>query len=57
MSGTWVKQSIPNTDPAAPPANRLTVTGSLFYDSPGKADGPRRKAHAGSPLQATAAPR
>ena len=34
-------------------ANRLSVTRSLFYDSPGKADGPRRKAQVANPLRTT----
>ena len=33
------------------PKTRLAVTRHLFYDSPGKADGPRREAQATGPLQ------
>jgi hypothetical protein len=54
-SGTRVTGSLPNTDPSRGAANRLEVTRSLFYDSPGKADGPRRKAQVVNPLQATLA--
>jgi hypothetical protein len=54
-SGPRVTQSLPNTDPTRGPANRLAVTRSLFYDSPGKADGAKRKAHVTNPLQTTLA--
>ena len=50
-SGPRIAQSIPNTDPTLGTANRLTVTRSLFFDSPGKTDGPRQKAQVTSPLQ------
>jgi hypothetical protein len=52
-SGPRVAQALPNTDPTLGTANRLTATRSLFYDSPGKADGPRREAEVTSPLQTT----
>jgi hypothetical protein len=52
-SGTRVTGSLPNTDPTGGAANRLAVTRSLFYDSPGKADGPRRKAQVANPLRTT----
>ncbi|MEK6252217.1 MAG: hypothetical protein AABM43_09795 [Actinomycetota bacterium] len=52
-SGPRVAQALPNTDPTLGTANRFTATRSLFYDSPGKTDGPRRKAQVTSPLQTT----
>ncbi len=52
-SGTRVTSSLPNTDPTIGAANRLAVTRSLFYDSPGKADGPRRKAQVANPLRSS----
>jgi hypothetical protein len=54
-SGTRVTGSLPNTDPTLGAANRLAVTRSLFYDSPGKAEGARRKAQVANPLQTTLA--
>jgi hypothetical protein len=52
-SGPWVTQALPNTDPTNGAANRLAVTRSLFYESPGRADGPRWKRQATQPLQKT----
>ena len=46
---------MPNADPTLGAANRLAVTRSLFYDSPGKAEGARRKAQVANPLQTTLA--
>lgn len=54
-SGQWVTSALPNTDPTIGAANRLRVTRSLFYDSPGKADGPRRQAQVLNPLRTTVA--
>ncbi len=50
-SGPWVNQAIPVTDPTLGPANKLQVTRSLFYDAPGKADGPTHQAQVRQPLQ------
>jgi hypothetical protein len=50
-SGPRVPGAVPNTDPTLGTANRFAVTRSLFYDSPGKADGARLKAHVDRPLQ------
>ena len=55
MSGPWVSGAVPNTDPTVGPANRLAVTRHLFYDAPGKADGPGRKAQVAAPLRTTIA--
>jgi hypothetical protein len=54
-SGPRVAQGIPNTDPRLQPANRLTVTRDLFFTAPGKSDGPRRAAQAGTPLAVSVA--
>jgi hypothetical protein len=54
-SGPWVNRTVPNTDPTVGPANRLAVTRHLFYDAPGKADGPGRKAQIANPLRTTIA--
>lgn len=53
MSGPWLNATVPNTDPTLGTANRLAVTRHLFYDSPGKADGPARKAQIANPLRTT----
>ncbi len=34
-SGTWINQSIPNTDPAQGASDFLHVTRTMYYDSPG----------------------
>jgi hypothetical protein len=52
-SGPRVAATLPNTDPTIGAANRFTVTRSLFYDSPGRADGARLAAHVAQPLRAT----
>jgi hypothetical protein len=53
MSGPWLTQPIPNTDPTIGAANRLVSGRRIFYDSPGNAAGARRKAQVANPLQRT----
>jgi hypothetical protein len=50
-SGPRVDGPLPNTDPKLGPANRFVGTPTIFYDSPGRVDGPRRQAEALRPLQ------
>lgn len=52
-SGPWITQSIPVTDPTLGTANKLAVIRSIFYDGPGKSNGPRRRAEVGAPLAPT----
>ena len=56
-SGPWINQGIPNTDPRSTPFNTLTASRTLFFESPGKADGARRAAQVATPLQVSVAPR
>jgi hypothetical protein len=35
-SGQWIKSAIPNTDPHLGPAETLTATDTIFYESPGR---------------------
>ncbi len=53
-SGPWVNQAIPNTDPRNSPFSRLTATRTIYFEPPGKADGPARSAQAASPFQVSA---
>jgi hypothetical protein len=55
-SGPWINQAIPNTDPRSTPASTLEATRTLFFDSPGKADGQARAAQTASPLQVSVTP-
>jgi len=55
-SGAWINQGIPNTDPRSSPFNTLTSKRTLFYELPGKADGPKRSAQVDAPLQVSVAP-
>jgi hypothetical protein len=55
-SGPWINQGIPNTDPRTTPFKTLEATRTLFFDSPGKADGQARAAQTLSPLQVSVSP-
>ncbi|MCL4288302.1 MAG: hypothetical protein KJ006_11750, partial [Thermoleophilia bacterium] len=55
-SGPWINEGIPNTDPRSTPFYSLTDRRTLFYELPGKPDGPRRSAQVDSPLQVSVAP-
>ncbi len=56
-SGPRFAQSIPNTDPLAPPYKSLATTRTIYYDAPGlaAADAEVRASWATAPLVATAA--
>jgi hypothetical protein len=54
-SGPWVNVGIPNTDPTLGAANKLTVTRTLFYDSPGRANGAQAADGMARPMQTTVA--
>jgi hypothetical protein len=47
-SGPYIRQPLPNTDPANPPSNKLTMVRTMYFDPPGKADGAARAAEVGS---------
>lgn len=55
-SGPWITQGIPNTDPRSTPFNTFTSTRTLFFEQPGKANGPRRSSQVDTPLQVSVAP-
>jgi hypothetical protein len=55
-SGPWINQSIPNTDPRSAPFNLFTATRTLFFELPGKADGPKRAHQVATPMQISVAP-
>ena len=55
-SGPWINQGIPNTDPRSTPFNTFTATRTLFFEPPGKANGPRRSSQVETPLQVSVAP-
>jgi hypothetical protein len=56
MSGPRITQAIPNTDPTLASPQRLTTFRHVFFEAPGKVDGPRRSAQVATPLKFTAAP-
>lgn len=55
-SGPWINQGLPNTDPLASPTYSLVARRTLFYELPGKVDGPRRAAQIDNPLQVSVTP-
>ena len=55
-SGPWINQGIPNTDPRSAPFNTFTATRTLFFELPGKADGPKRAQQVATPMQISVAP-
>jgi hypothetical protein len=50
-SGPWINHGIPSTDPTIGGTNNLSTMRFLYYDAPGQANGPARKADAANPLQ------
>ncbi len=55
-SGPWINQAIPNTDPRTAPFNTFTSTRTLFFELPGKTDGPKRAQQVATPMQISVAP-
>jgi hypothetical protein len=55
-SGPIVDEPMPSTDPRWPPFNSLTATRTIYFEAPGKTDGPRRQAQATSPFLITVSP-
>jgi hypothetical protein len=53
-SGPDLAGTMPNTDPLTPPFNTMTSTRTIYFEDPGKADGARRAAQAGSAFQFSA---
>jgi hypothetical protein len=47
-SGPDLLGNLPNTDPRATPFNRMNSTRTIYFEAPGKADGAKRAAQAGS---------
>src|SRR4051812_12965165 len=52
-SGPWINSNLPNTDPRNAPFNNLASTRSIYFEEPGKTDGPGRAAAVASPFQTT----
>jgi hypothetical protein len=52
-SGPWINASLPNTDPRAAGFKSLASTRSIYFEEPGKADGPARAAQATTPFTFT----
>jgi hypothetical protein len=53
-SGPWTSSSsIPNTDPRSTPFSTLNSTRTIYFEEPGKTDGPGRAAAVGSAFQFT----
>jgi hypothetical protein len=50
-SGPFVNQGIPNTDPRATPFNSLVDERTVFYELPGKSDGPKRSKQVDEPME------
>ena len=50
-SGPWINQSIPNTDPRSTPFNSLVDERTVFYELPGKSDGPKRAQQVDRPME------
>jgi hypothetical protein len=50
-SGPWINSNLPNTDPRTTPFNSLASTRTIYFESPGKADGAARAAEVGSAFQ------
>jgi hypothetical protein len=56
-SGPWSSAAaIPNTDPRTAGASKLNSFRTIYFEAPGKADGPARSAEAASPFQFSASP-
>jgi hypothetical protein len=55
-SGPWAGGTMPNTDPRTTPFNRFATTRVVYYEAPGKADGPARSAQAASAFSVSASP-
>lgn len=52
-SGPWLNSTMPNTDPRTAPFNSLNSTRTIYFEEPGKTDGPGRAAAVNSPFQFT----
>ena len=52
-SGPWTGGSLPNTDPRSTPFYSLASTRTIYFEEPGKANGPARSTQAGSAFQFT----
>jgi hypothetical protein len=52
-SGPWLNSTMPNTDPRNAPFNNLASTRTIYFEEPGKTDGPGRAAAVASPFQFT----
>ena len=54
-SGPWSSSAtIPNTDPRSTPSNKLNSFRTIYFEAPGKTNGPARSAQAGSAFQFSA---
>jgi hypothetical protein len=53
-SGPWINATIPNTDPRTTPFNSLLSTRTIYFEAPGKANGPARSQQATSPFDVVA---
>ena len=50
-SGPFINQNIPNTDPRSTPFNSLVDERTVFYELPGKSDGPKRAQQVDRPME------
>jgi hypothetical protein len=55
-SGSRINTAIPNTDPRTTPFKSLAAERTLFFELPGKTDGPKRAAQVDEPLEASVSP-
>lgn len=55
-SGAWINKGIPNTDPRSAPFSSLVSSRTLFFELPGKSDGPKRSLQIDQPLQVSVVP-
>jgi len=55
-SGVWVNQLIPNTDPRTSPFSTVTDKRTVFYELPGRTDGPKRTRQMDEPMQIQISP-
>ncbi len=55
-SGVFVNQGIPNTDPRSAPFKSLADERTIFYELPGKTDGPRRATQIDVPMDVSVEP-
>ena len=55
-SGPWINRSIPNTDPRSTPFSSLVDERTIFYELPGRTNGPKRSEQVDRPMEIGVSP-